>query len=92
MAIPECLSVKKLEKQEVLAIKAVYAGTADAFQQRMTLSIIVNKFCRTHDQLWIPGEPDQTSFLNGRAFPGNQIMKHLNLPVGKLTDEELDDG
>lgn len=78
----------KLSKPEVIALQRVYAGTADAYQQRLALRTITNKLCRTHDVLFIPGKPDETAFLSGRAFVGMQILRHLRIAVGKMTDEE----
>ena len=85
---PKCFEVETLKKEDVHAIKAVYAGEADPYQQRRAMFIFVNHFCRTHDVLFVPGEPDQTTFLNGRAFPGMQLLKTLNQPIGKLIDSE----
>ena len=89
---PQCFYVPDLDKEEILALKAVGAGEADAYNQRLALSVIVNKFCRAHDILYIPGAPDMTTFLNGRAFPGMQILKHLNVPIGQLINEDKDNG
>jgi hypothetical protein len=84
------LEVKWLTRSENAALKACYAGHANAHQQRLALVVIVNKFCRANDLLYIPDHPDQTAFMNGRAFPGQQIMKHLKVPVGRL-DLQNDD-
>ena len=86
-------NVPDLDKDEVLAIKALYAGEANPFQQRLALSVITNKFCRTHDILYIPDSSDQTAFMNGRAFPGTKILQTIKVPIGKLdftNDKEPD--
>ena len=88
MMEPTCFKVPKLEKKEVLAIQAVWAGTADAHQQRLAIGVICNKFSRPNDLLFVPGEPDQTVFMSGRAFPGMQIYKTLNIKVGQLQNDE----
>jgi len=73
-------------EEEHSALKAVYAGQGTEHQQRLALALIVNNFCRTHDLLIVPGSPDGTGVLNGRAFVGMRIMKYLNLPVGKIKE------
>tara|TARA_R100001369_G_scaffold91915_1_gene134715 strand:+ start:5950 stop:6219 length:270 start_codon:yes stop_codon:yes gene_type:complete len=82
-----CFYVKELTQREVLAIKALNTGTADASQQQMALAVICNKFSRPHDLLFVPGESDQTVFMNGRAFVGMQILKTLNVKVGQLQND-----
>lgn len=84
---PQCFKYEILTKPEHTALKALYAGTADAYQQRLALKVIVNNFARSHDNCFIPGEPDQSNFIAGRAFVGQQILLHLNLPVGKLSED-----
>ncbi|MDX1300331.1 MAG: hypothetical protein R3260_19130 [Pseudomonas sp.] len=87
MSQPQELRVAPLDKQDVQAIKALYRGDADEHQQRLALQVIVNKFSRAQDLLYIPSDTHGTTFLNGRAFVGAQILKCLNLPVGALITE-----
>lgn len=82
-----CFRITELDRQEIESIKALGAGEATEFQQRLALKVIVNKFCRSHDLLFVPGDTHQTAFLNGRAFPGMQILKILNVPISQLTGE-----
>ena len=86
MSEPQCFTVAKLTKEEGLALKALRDGVADPYQQSLALHVITNKFSRPHDLLFVPGQADQTAFLNGRAFVGMQILKYLNVPIGKLED------
>ena len=88
MQPPDPFECRDLTKQEHAAIKAVYAGNATEHQQRLCLEVIVNTFSRAHDLLIVPGSPDGTGILNGRAFVGQKILKYLNLPVGKLKTTE----
>jgi hypothetical protein len=88
----DCFECRELDKEEHIALKALGKGEATDYQQRLALKIIVNDFSRTHDLCYIPGTFDETSFLNGRAFVGQKILKYLNIPVGKLKDEEEVDG
>ena len=89
---PEEFRVDPLEEDEVRAIKALMRGDASAIEQGVALRTIVNKFCRTHDLLYVADRPGASAFLNGRAFVGNQIMKVLNLPVGKLVPSQSKEG
>lgn len=86
----ECFQCADLHKEEHQALKALSKGEATEYQQRLALKVIVNIFSRSHDMLFIPGAPDQTVFMNGRAFVGQKILKYLNIPVGKLKEEEND--
>ena len=83
-----CFKVLPLDKYEHAALKALYEGVADPGQQRTALNVIVNKLCRTHDVLYVPGSFDQSAFMNGRAYVGMRIMQLLKLPVGKLEVNE----
>ena len=75
----QCFDYPELDEGEIKALKALYNGEADASQQRLSLSVIVNKLSRSNDILFIPGNGDQTAFLNGRAFVGQKIQKYLKL-------------
>lgn len=87
----ECLRCESLTKAEHEALKALNNGEANAYQQKLSLSIIINKFSRAHDLLYVPGSFDQSALLNGRAFVGQKILKHLNIPVGQLNNEVEED-
>ncbi len=73
-----------LTKDEHGALRALQVGEATPYQQTQALYVITNKFSRAHDVLFIPGHTDESSFLSGRGFVGQQILKYLNLPVGRL--------
>lgn len=83
-----CFNTPRLDNDEILAIKECYEGTATPGHQRLALHAIVNKMARAHDNLFIPGAPDETAFLSGRAFVGAQLLKVIKLPVGRLADYE----
>ena len=85
---PQCFKYDALTDEEHIALKALYKGEADEHQQRLGLKVIVNNFARSHDMCFVPGESDQSTFISGRAFVGQQILLHLNLPVGKLKQED----
>lgn len=84
----ECFTCRALDKQEIAAIKALGEGEADKYQQKLALKVIVNDFSRTHDLCYIPDSQDQSAFISGRAFVGQKILLHLNIPIGKLLKEE----
>jgi hypothetical protein len=75
------LQVAKLSRQEHIAIKTLAQGEATADQQLLALEVIVKKFARAFDLAYIPGTFDETAFLAGRGFVGQQITKFVNTPV-----------
>jgi len=81
-----CFEVEIVSEQEAAALKALQKGEAEPHQQTQALALIVNKFCRPHDQTYIPGHEGRTGFMSGRAFVGQQILKYLNIPVSKLPE------
>jgi len=84
----ECFKTPGLDKHEHAALKALHKGDASEHQQRLALHVIVNKLSRAHDVLFIPGSSDESAFLSGRAFVGQKILKYLNVPIGKLKQQE----
>jgi len=86
-----CFRYKALTKEEHQALTSLNKGEANEYQQRLALSVIVNKFSRAHNTLYIPDSFDQSAFLNGRAFVGHEILKHLQIPVGQLDNEVKED-
>jgi len=76
-------------KQEAVALKAMAAGEALPEQQQLVFQTIVRKFAQIHDLAYIPGDPDGTAFLNGRAFVGYSILKYIKFPASKLDNLEI---
>ena len=90
--ISQCLVVKKPTKHEHEAIKNLSKGIATEHQQRLALKFIINSVSRAQDLLYIPGSTfDETAFLNGRAFVGQNILKLLNVPIGTYEDKAEND-
>lgn len=90
--LPECFKREDPTKDEVNAIKALEEGNADDYQQQLALNYIVNKLCRANDVLYVHGNNSlDTAFLNGRAYPGQQILKILKVPVGRLKLKETEE-
>ena len=86
------LSVPNISKQEHVAIVALSKGEAEPHQQALALQVIVKKFAQPQDLLFIPGSPDETGFINGRAFVAAQIRRYVNKPGGITQAEEREDG
>lgn len=76
---PEAFKTEPLSNREMYAIRALEEGTADSVTQRTALSAILKKLCRTYDCHFVPESERETSFLEGRASVGQQIMKVLRL-------------
>lgn len=81
---PGCFLVPAVTTQDVKALKALAKGEATEHEQMLALAVIVNKFARAQEMLYIPGSFDETAFLEGRGFVGQQILKHINVPIGQL--------
>lgn len=73
--------VPKLDKREHVALKALSKGEAEPHQQTLALEVIVKKFSRAFELGYIPGSFDQSAFLAGRGFVGQQITKALNTAI-----------
>ncbi len=87
-----CFSTPKVTKREAQAIKALAAGEATEFEQKLALAVIVNKFSRPHDVTYVPDSDSQSTFLSGRAFVGMKLLKIIKIPIGKLDiNEEAED-
>lgn len=93
MSETDLISIKARSptKEEASAIKAMYAGEATARQQHLSLKYICNVLCRSQDMLYVHNDPEQTAFLNGRAFVGNKLLKMINVPIGRLVLLDEDD-
>ena len=70
------------------ALRAVYRGEASPGQQRLALEVIVKHFAQPQDLLFIPGKPDETAFLNGRAFVATKIRHYVNAPIKNEDEHE----
>lgn len=79
------------EIADVAALKALQRGEATPEQQRLALDWFINKACRLYDEPYRPGGEDSrrdTDFALGRAFPGRQMVKMLNLNIKNLKARE----
>lgn len=68
---------------DTMAIKAVAAGNASEGQQKRALDWIIRTLCGTYDQPYRPGEGGDrdTVFACAKQFVGQQIVKHINVPL-----------
>lgn len=80
----------KLEDAEIAALQALAKGSANADQQKRGIAAIIEKICATYDMSFRPGGEDgsrDTTFAEGRRFPGNQIVKALKTKLGTRRQE-----
>jgi hypothetical protein len=87
---PQCFAYPELTKAEHIALRSLSQGQASEYQQCLALRVIVNKFARAHDVLFVPTSDRESTFLEGRGFVGQMILKYLNLPVAKLPEQTGD--
>jgi hypothetical protein len=88
---PEAFKVPALSNREMWAIRMLEEGTADPHNQRLALSAILSKLCRTYDIHFVPESERETAFLEGRGFVGQQITKVLRIDpnaLNAMTEEE----
>jgi hypothetical protein len=72
-------------KKKILALQAVYHGTANEGQQIMAISFIIDEFCGRGANQYYPSERD-TTFALGKKFVGDLIAGALNAKTGKIQE------
>ena len=77
------LSLPDLTKEEIVALKSVYQGTAREDQQKLALSVIMKKFCMIGG-LEFDVDPHIAAFNGGKRLVGLQILDIINTPIEKL--------
>ena len=94
LGTPPCFIVPKYNAQMVRALKALEKGTATAYEQQLAMKFILDGLAATYQNTFVPEAPDQSAFMAGRAFVGQQIMKLLRLDPTILVqlDEEEKNG
>jgi hypothetical protein len=73
-----------LEDAELLAIKSLEAGKANAGQQIIAIACIVKKIAGTYDMTFRPGGnagARASTFAEGKAFVGQRIMEAIYRPM-----------
>lgn len=88
---PPCLREGRVSSQQVRALRALEMGEASPYEQQLVLKLFLDNLCGTYQQTFVPGEPDQSIFMQGRAFPGQRVIHYLKLDptaLKQLEDEE----
>ena len=67
------------------AIRAVDRGEADAAQQRLALTTIIEGICRYYDLSYRPDSERDTAFAEGMRFVGAQVIKISKLNVNNIS-------
>jgi hypothetical protein len=77
----------KYERADVVALKALAAGTATPEQQQRGLDWIIKAAADTYGLSFRLGSPDGTAFAEGRRSVGLQVVKLLNINLAVLSDK-----
>ena len=88
---PVCFREDRVSAQQVRALRSLGEGTAGPYEQQLALKTILDNFCGVYQQSFVPGAQDQSTFMQGRAFPGQRIMHYLKLDPTKLKEIEEED-
>ena len=85
---PECFRGARLTQREIYALQQLEEGNAAPDVQRLALQAILRKLCRVYDLHFVAGKPDQTAFLAGRGYVGQEIIKFLRLTPDSIKQFE----
>lgn len=72
----------------VAAIRALHYGNADAEQQKLALTTILEEICGLYDLSYRPGVGGdrETAFAEGKRFVGSQIVKLTKLNINAINE------
>lgn len=73
-------------------MQAVAYGRASEDQQRRAFKYLVENLCGTYDLSYRSGNPHDTTFAEGKRFVGLQLVKLINLNLGKLRGKDTEQG
>ena len=73
--------------EDVGAIQALYAGTANAGQQSRALKYVIETLAGTYDQSFRPDSERASAFAEGRRFVGLQLVKLVRLNAQLLREK-----
>ena len=65
------------------AFKSLEKGVASEAEQKLVMDFLIRIGCRTYDTDWFPDERI-SCFAAGRRYVGQQIVRFINLKIGKL--------
>lgn len=77
---------------DVVAIQAVYHGTASPDQQRRAMLWIMRGAAMVNRQSYRPGDSHATAFVDGRRFVGLQILAITDLNPNDLKEQGTTNG
>lgn len=78
-----------LTKAEIMAFKALYAGTANENQQKIALVALYEKICGVGDLSFHAENERITSFNEGKRHCGIQIIKTIQFDFAKQKNQGL---
>ncbi len=78
------LFIEAITTDEVHALKALQNGTADAYQQRLGLAVILHKLSNYGELCYFPGDASASTFMAGRVFVGYRLAKLIAQPFDRL--------
>lgn len=78
---PRPFDPSPLDEPEIMAIKALASGTANDGQQRLALSVIVDKMARSGDPSFWPDSDRVSAFAAGKRFVAQQIAGVIAMDV-----------
>lgn len=72
------------EPVDASSLQALARGDATPEQQKRALAWVINSAAGTYQTTFHPGEPDASSFAEGRRFVGLQCVKLLALNLNAI--------
>ena len=78
----------EFERADVLALRALEAGNANAQQQQHALRWIITVGCRMDDLSFRPDSERSTAFAEGKRFVALQVWKALKLDFNAYFSEK----
>ncbi len=81
LTTPPCFKCRSASRHEVYAIQALEKGEATPYQQQQVLNYILQELCAVYQVGFVPDSPDQSNYLQGRQFPGQQLFKYMRLGI-----------
>lgn len=80
---PPALALPDMTKEEIVAVKCVYGGSASDAQQNLALSVIMKKLCAIGG-LEFDEDPRVSALNGGKRLVGLQILHLINTPIDQL--------
>ena len=74
----------RIERYDVMAMKAVATGTANEGQQKHVLRFIIEVIAGTYGETYWPDSERHSTFAQGRRYCGLQIVNMCNLTATDL--------